>query len=101
VSGGRCQVLGGIHQSTNATEAARAAKAADVAVVCVGFNQRAPGQEQDRNRGPAEGESHDRPFDLPAGQTNLIRAVAAANPRTIVVINSGGGVSWSNWRITT
>jgi beta-glucosidase len=83
--------------STNAEESIRLAKQADVAVVCVGFNQRTRGQERERNRGLAEGEGHDRQFDLPAGQTNLIRAVAAVNPHTIVVINSGGGVAWAGW----
>jgi beta-glucosidase len=71
--------------STNAQEGVQLAKQADATVVCVGFNSR------------NEGEGHDRAFDLPAGQTNLIRAVAAVNPHTIVVINSGGGVAWSGW----
>jgi beta-glucosidase len=71
--------------STNAEEAVTLAKQADVAVVCVGFNRR------------SEAEGRDRTFELPAGQTNLIRAVAAANPRTIVVINAGGGVAWAGW----
>lgn len=83
--------------STNAQEAVPLAKQADVAVVCVGFNQRSRGGDRDRNAGLSEGEGHDRPFQLPAGQTELIRAVAAANPRTVVVINSGGGVDWAGW----
>ena len=73
------------------------AKQADVAVVCVGFDQRPPGLVHDRHAGLTEGEGHDRPFELPAGQTDLIRAVAAANPHTIVVINAGGGVAWAGW----
>ncbi len=37
-----------------------------------------------------EGEGQDRPsMALPAGQDALIQAVAAANPRTIVVLNNG------------
>jgi beta-glucosidase len=28
---------------------------------------------------------------------DLIRAVAAVNPHTVVVINSGGGVAWAGW----
>jgi beta-glucosidase len=82
---------------TNDEEAVQLAKQADVAIVCVGFNQRPKGQQRDRNTGLSEGEGHDRSFELPAGQTNLIRAVAAANPHTIVVINSGGGVAWAGW----
>ena len=83
--------------SADAKEAAQLARQADVAVVCVGFNQRARGSEHDRNAGLGEGEGHDRSFELPDGQAELIRAVAAANPRTIVVINSGGGVAWAGW----
>jgi beta-glucosidase len=71
--------------ATNLAAAVAAAKAADVAVVCVGFNQR------------LESEGRDRTFDLPAGQSNLIHAITAVNKRTIVVINSGGGVAWAGW----
>ena len=86
-----------VFRGTNADAAVQLARQADVAVVCVGFDQRPRGEEQERNRGLAEGEGHDRPFELPAGQTDLIRAVAAVNPHTIVVINSGGGVAWAGW----
>ena len=81
VAGDSMKVL----HSTNAGEAVQLAREADVAVVCVGFNPR------------IEGEGRDRPFDLPAAQTKLIRDVAAANRHTVVIINSGGGVAWSNW----
>jgi beta-glucosidase len=81
----------------NDEEAVSLAKQADVAVVCVGFNQRPEGQHRARNGDAGEGEGHDRSFELPAGQTNLIQAVTAANPHTIVVINSGGGVAWAGW----
>jgi beta-glucosidase len=84
-------------RGTNDEESVQLAKQADVAIVCVGFNQRPDGQRRDRNAGLSEGEGHDRSFELPAGQTNLIQAVAAANPHTIVVINSGGGVAWAGW----
>jgi beta-glucosidase len=93
VAGDEIKVL----HSASADEAARLAKQADAAVVCVGFNQRTRDQERDRNRGLTEGEGHDRPFELPPGQPELIQAVAATNPRTVVVINSGGGVAWINW----
>jgi len=46
-----------------------------------------------------ETEGNDRPhMDLPGKQTELIRAVAAANPNTIVVVNAGAPVSmpWVN-----
>jgi beta-glucosidase len=93
LAGERVKVL----HSANADEAIQLAKQADAAVVCVGFNQRPRGQWRDRNRGLSEGEGHDRTFELPAGQADFIKAVAAVNPRTIVVINSGGGVAWAGW----
>ena len=83
--------------TTNDEEAVRFARRADAAVVCVGFNQQSRSAARDRNAGLYEGEGHDRSFELPAGHADLIRAVAAANPRTIVVINSGGGVAWAGW----
>ncbi len=61
------------------------ARLADVAVVSVGYTPQ------------TEGEGHDRTYSLPPGQARLIRAVEAANPRTIVVITSGGSVSTRKW----
>ena len=59
-------------------EAVRAAKAATVAVVVVH---------------DVESEGHDRTsLALPGNQDALIQAVAAANPRTVVVIESGAPV---------
>ncbi|HZL43809.1 MAG TPA: glycoside hydrolase family 3 C-terminal domain-containing protein [Verrucomicrobiae bacterium] len=83
--------------STNADDAVELARQADAAIVCVGFNQRPTGLENDRRARLTESEGRDRPFELPAGQTNLIRAVSAANPRTIVVINAGGAVDMTTW----
>lgn len=66
-----------------ATDAAALAGEADAAVVVV----------RDYST-----EGGDRPdLDLPNGQEELIRQVAAANPRTVVVITSGAGVQTSNW----
>jgi beta-glucosidase len=62
-----------------------AAKSADAVIVCAGFN------------GDAEREGADRDFDLAGSQTALISALTAANPKTIVVLNSGGGVGMQNW----
>jgi beta-glucosidase len=65
--------------------AVAAAKKADVAIVCVD------------TRG-MEGEGNDRPsMDLPDQQADLIRAVAAVNRRTIVVMNNGTPVTMTNW----
>jgi beta-glucosidase len=71
--------------STNYEEQMALAKQADIVVVCAGFSP------------ILEGEGHDRTFELPYGQADFIRAVAAVNRRTIVVINSGGGVAWAGW----
>ncbi|MEU9205651.1 glycoside hydrolase family 3 C-terminal domain-containing protein [Streptomyces sp. NPDC048332] len=62
--------------------AVSAARAADVAVVVVGTTEE------------SESEGHDRDsLDLPDGQDALVRAVARANPRTVVVVNAGGPVA--------
>ena len=57
------------------------AAAADVAVVLVGTTAE------------VESEGYDRPdLDLPGNQDELVRRVAAANPRTVVVVNAGAPV---------
>jgi beta-glucosidase len=44
-------------------------------------------------------EGADRPdLELPQGQDELISTVAAANPRTIVVLTTGGPVTVGSWR---
>jgi beta-glucosidase len=59
-------------------EAVEAARAADAAVVVVGSSP------------AAESEGFDRPgLALPGRQDELVRRVAAVNPRTIVVVNAG------------
>ena len=65
-------------------EAARV-RAADAVVVCAGFNVM------------LEGEGADRSYELPNYQPELIRRAAALNPRTIVVLNSGGVVATADW----
>ena len=63
------------------TEAERLAAEADVAVVVVGTNAE------------VESEGFDRPtLALPGRQDELVRRVLAANPRTVVVVNSGAPV---------
>ena len=68
-------------------EAVETAKSADVAVVIVGYDTE------------SETEGHDREsMDLTGDQDELIRAVAAAQPNTVVVVNAGSVVSmpWSD-----
>ena len=66
-----------LHNGKDLAGAAAAAKAADVAVVMVGDNQT---------------ESKDHPIALEGTQDALVAAVAGANPRTVVVVKSGGPV---------
>ena len=61
--------------------AAQAAAEADVALVVVGTNS------------VVESEGYDRTsLALPGRQDDLVRAVAAANPRTVVLVNAGSPV---------
>ncbi len=67
-------------------EAANVARGADVAIVFVGTGA------------ATEAESRDRPsLNLPAGQNELIAAVAKANPHTIVVGISGSPFVMGQW----
>jgi beta-glucosidase len=62
--------------------AAALAASSDVAIVCVGFG------------GEWQSEGFDRPnMDLPGKQDALVEQVAAANPRTIVVLGTGSPIS--------
>ena len=67
-------------------EAVNAAAKADAAVVVVGRSPK------------LESEGFDiKSLDLPAGQDDLIEAVAKVNKHTVVVINAGGPVLMSKW----
>ncbi len=66
-------------------EAVELARKADVAVVNVGFNE------------SSERESNDRPFELPQYQDSLVQCIAAVNPKTVVLVNSGAGVDMTRW----
>ncbi|WP_235038025.1 beta-glucosidase [Microbacterium sp. 18062] len=63
------------------TRAVAAAAASDVAVVVVGTNSKVESEGYDRSD-----------LDLPGRQDELVRAVAAVNPRTVVVVNAGSPV---------
>ncbi|MFD9438742.1 glycoside hydrolase family 3 protein [Streptomyces sp. NPDC060006] len=67
-------------------EAVEAARAADTAIVMVATTERVESEGFDR-----------RDLRLPGRQDELVRAVAAANPRTVVVVNSGSPVELP-WR---
>jgi beta-glucosidase len=67
-------------------QATEIASKADVAIVVVGRYWR------------NESEGFDvKTMDLPAGQDELIQAVEKANPRTIVVLNTGDPVTMTKW----
>ncbi|RQP09818.1 MAG: beta-glucosidase [Microbacteriaceae bacterium] len=67
-------------------EAVVVAREAEVAIVFAGLPEE------------RESEGFDRAdLDLPADQVALIRAVAAAAPRTVVVLSNGGVVSLEGW----
>jgi beta-glucosidase len=57
----------------------------DAAIVCVGFDN------------GNEGEGFDRSFELPDGQDDLVIGVAEKNPKTIVIVNSGGNIDMHRW----
>lgn len=67
-------------------EAVDAARGADTAVVVVATTERVESEGFDR-----------QDLRLPGRQDDLVRAVAAANPRTVVVVNSGSPVELP-WR---
>jgi beta-glucosidase len=62
-------------------EAARSAHAADIAIVVVGTNDDVESEGVDRDN-----------LALPGYQDDLVRAVARANPSTVVVVNTGAPV---------
>ena len=58
---------------------------ADAVIVTAGFDN------------DSESEGGDRTFALPIGQDQLINAMAAANPHTIVTVTAGGNVDSNAW----
>ncbi len=67
-------------------EAVDLARRADVSVVFVGLEEKEESEGFDRTH-----------LDLPADHVALIRAVAAASPRTVVVLSNGGVVTLEPW----
>jgi beta-glucosidase len=74
------------HVPTLTVDAGKLATTADVALVVVGTNHRTEAEGADRTS-----------WELPAGQIDLIRTVAKANPKTIVVIVSGSPLEMASW----
>jgi beta-glucosidase len=77
-------------------EAVAAAKAADVAIVVGGWTHGYDYNKWDDNAYDAE--SVDKPdLHMPFGQDELVKAVLAANPNTVVVLLGGGPIDVSAW----
>ena len=68
-------------------QAAALAAKSDVAILCLGTNLRVEAEGRDR-----------RDLNLPGAQEQLLEAVFAANPRTVLVLMNAGplAVSWAN-----
>jgi beta-glucosidase len=69
-----------------AEQAAAAAKNADAAIIFTGLTDEYESEGFDR-----------KTMDLPAGQAELIKKVAKANPNTFVVLNNGAPVTMASW----
>jgi beta-glucosidase len=83
--GGKLRVAIADQRTLVSAKAKALAAKADVVVLAVGYDN------------TSESEGGDRTFDLPVGQDELIRTIAAANQKTIVALTSGGNVDSSNW----
>ncbi|MFV2174884.1 glycoside hydrolase family 3 C-terminal domain-containing protein [Actinomadura sp. LOL_016] len=79
--------LDGEPDAALAAEAAEAVASAGVAVVFLGLPDEAESEGFDRTT-----------IDLPSVQTDLLRRVAAACPRVVVVLANGGVVSVAEWQ---
>jgi len=73
-------------ESALLVDAVDAASSADVAVVFAGLGDREESEGFDRDA-----------LTLPPAQVALLKAVAKANPRTVVVLSNGGVVSLEGW----
>ncbi len=98
-------------EGTDLFKAARVnAAAADVAVVCVGVGQRFNIGDDLKSEDPAtrgrrisiQGENSDRSqYELPSWQAELIQEMVKANPHTVVVLFTAGGVEMNSWEAQT
>ena len=82
---GSVKLWGGIPDPHKFDRAVEAAGKADVTIVVAGIDDSVEGEGRDRSS-----------LHLPGDQSDLIKAVMKANPRTVVVLQNGGPVS-VNW----
>ena len=77
-------------------EAVEAVKGADAAIYIGGWIH---GYSDDWNDNAYDAEALDKPsMMMPFGQEELIKAVLAANPNTVIVLVGGGPIDMSNWK---
>lgn len=89
------RIKGGGANKKLIAEAVKAAKASEVAIVFGGYVH---GYSESWDEIEFDGEGQDKKdIQLPFGQNELIKAVAAANPNTIVVLVGGGASDMSAW----
>lgn len=72
-------------ENLSSNDAINQLKQADLVLISVGFNAK------------TEGEAHDRPFNLPKEQTELITQATALSQHVAVVLYAGGSVNISPW----
>ena len=60
-------------------------KKADLAIACIGHNS------------DTEGEGHDRPFDLPAGDRQLLNTLFTSGTPVVGIVNGGGNIGMQDW----
>ena len=77
----------------SALAAAEVAASADAAIVCVGYTHRDEGERVSSTRGGDRQSLRLHPED-----EYLVRAVTAANPRTVVVLFGGSAIITESWR---
>jgi len=74
-----CEIMGGTNEDQSIAQAAALAREADVALVYVGTDKRIEAEGRDRTS-----------LALPGRQEDLVKAVVAANPKTVVILMNAG-----------
>jgi beta-glucosidase len=74
-----CEISGGANEGDTIAQAAAVARGADMAIVFVGTNNKIESEGRDRTS-----------LSLPGRQEGLVKAVCAANPKTVVVLMNAG-----------
>ncbi len=97
------------HDRFGAEEVAKLAAESDVVVLCLGYGQTSDSNsaarrfaafwppDWAREANLVESEDSDRAFELPEVQLETVRVATSKNPRTVVVLNAGGGVELDSW----